>query len=56
MLLGILGVIALTVGTIQTSNDLAEARGLPLEEANPAIVQVVEPVQGLGYPDPDMGM
>jgi hypothetical protein len=56
MFLGILGAIALAVGTIQTSNDLAEARGLPLEEANPAVVQVVEPAQDLGYPDPDMGL
>lgn len=56
MILGILGAIALAVGTIQTSNDLAEARGLPLEGANPAIVQVAEPIQDLDYPDPDMGL
>jgi len=56
MFLGILGAIALAVGTVQTSHDLAEARGLPLEEGNPAIVRVIEPTEDLGYPDPDMGL
>ena len=56
MFLGILGAIALAVGTIQTSHDLAEARGLPLEDSNPAVVQVIHPAEELGYPDPDMGL
>ncbi len=56
MLLRILGVIALVVGTVQTSHNLSGVRGLPAEEASSAIVQVVEPVRDLGYWDPDMGM
>ena len=57
MFLGILGAIALAVGTIQTTNDLAEAQAVSsLDGSNPTVVQVVEPTPNPGYPDPDMGL
>ena len=56
MFLGILGAIALAVGTIQTSNNLAEVEAVSLGETHPAMVQMVEPAQDPGYPDPDMGL
>jgi hypothetical protein len=42
MLLGILSVIALSVGTIQTATDLNQAERLALEESQIAMVQVVD--------------
>lgn len=56
MLLGILGIIALTVGTVKTSLDLAETQSVALEETKPAVVQMAEPASDPDYPDPDMGL
>ncbi len=42
MLLGILSVIALTVGTVQTVSDLSEAERIASVNSGPAVVQVVE--------------
>ena len=57
MFLGILGAIALAVGTIQTTNDLVETSAAStLGGTSPAMVQVADQTEDLGYPDPDMGL
>jgi len=42
MLLGIISVIALGVGTVQSSVDLSESERLALEQSKPAVVQTIE--------------
>jgi hypothetical protein len=55
MLLGILSVIALSVGAVQSAMDLSENERLALEQQKPAIVQLAEPAQDKNFVDPDMG-
>jgi hypothetical protein len=56
MLLGILSIIALSVGTLQTAIDLSESERLALEEQKPAMVQIVDPAENKNIVDPEKGL
>lgn len=56
MLLGILSVIALSIGTYQTATDLSVANGLSMGNKAQVVAQVVQPTPAPEFVDPDMGL